>query len=336
MPWPDLITLDRALAELENPTPSDLAALPTFITSASNAIRGYTRQVLTYGSFDEFYSTRQYGRLVLRQKPIIGPVTVRTHPRPVLTITNTNTNYQQAFASLIQTGDPYLLWTSTGILLSANSMGSAVSPLTFLWTTYPTFGQLAAAINGAGNGWSASIQDGFGNWATSDLHAPHGNQFGGSANVAAGARFFLHTHYVNGYVQDPESAILDFQITWSRDIYWPFFFPETSELIYEGTPYAVGVDCYRVQYNAGYWAATQASAAGYPGVDLLPPDLEDATALTVKWMLYKKKTNPMFMQRSLNDFSYVLNPDMAKQFIPDDAKQILDRSYFDPFQYLDR
>lgn len=130
--------------------------------------RDFTRQTYT-----EEHTAELNGQVALRQMPVNNVTRIRGYPQTILTITAQPGAFSHAWVSYTTTGDWYsnnLVFT--GLVLNAESNGTVTSaPLSF--ATYPTVGQLAAAVS-ATAGFTAQVQGAFGGYATTDLSPPGG------------------------------------------------------------------------------------------------------------------------------------------------------------------
>ncbi|HWE02445.1 MAG TPA: hypothetical protein VG326_08535 [Tepidisphaeraceae bacterium] len=160
---PDLITISRAC---QNPTLMSLSAsnpayLASLVTAASDSVRRECGREFLLAAFSEYHSGGIYIRepLRLRQYPVAEITRVAASPRAALLIQNFDdaSNQRATFET-----------TSTALRLV--TVASAVLTTTdFLYATYPTVAQLAAAVNALGNGWSATVRNDLTNWPSADF-----------------------------------------------------------------------------------------------------------------------------------------------------------------------
>lgn len=158
----DLISTDRAsqnatLSALGTSNPDYLAAL---ITAASSAIVRYCHREFALQTFTEVYSGGglPYQEIQLSNFPVVEITRIATCPKSAILITNTDSTNQRATVAT----------TATTLRLIRVALAvTTTSDLSFV--TYPTLNTLAAAINGLGHGWSATVQSTFGLYPTADL-----------------------------------------------------------------------------------------------------------------------------------------------------------------------
>jgi len=165
---PDLITIPRAA---QNPTLASLSAtnpayLASLVTAASDSIRRECGREFILAAFTEYHSGGIYIRepLRLRQYPVAEITWVAASPRAALLIQNVDsvTNQRATFET-------------TSVALRLVRVASAVLSTTdLLNATYPTVAQLATAVNGLANGWSATVRNDFANWPSADFKALQG------------------------------------------------------------------------------------------------------------------------------------------------------------------
>jgi uncharacterized membrane protein len=119
----------------------------------------------------EYYNGTGGPYLTLRRFPVTDQPLVN-FAAPALEITNTSSSNQKATASC----------NGTTLALSRTASGTtSTSSLTI--ASYATLDALATAITALGNGWSASVLDGYEDWPATDL-----KQTQGSLNAASGYR----------------------------------------------------------------------------------------------------------------------------------------------------
>jgi hypothetical protein len=105
--------------------------------------------------------------------PVNNVLRIRSYPQTVLNITAQSSAFVQAWVSYTTTGDWYANTLQfTGLVLNSVANGAA-SQTPLLFATYPTIGQLAAAI-GAQPSWTAYINGPFTGYPTTDLSPPGG------------------------------------------------------------------------------------------------------------------------------------------------------------------
>jgi hypothetical protein len=256
----DLITNARARVALPSAgaSGSDDTAINTLITACSRAIERYCKRRFTTNDFDELYSGRAERTLYLRNFPIRSVKSVRYRPVTVLKVTNNTPNAVQARVQV----------TSTGVVLTRVTSGVATTDATLTFAGNVSILALQNAINVVGNQWSASGQ-GYDAWPSADLYCPNGmvtdynfTGAGQGAMQCVGGSFAelkMHTYELQGYqINDRAGGLLraipytDPELLHPEDLIWP-----------------VGVNNFRIQYNAGY--------------DTIPEDVQEACALLVAY-----------------------------------------------------
>jgi hypothetical protein len=258
----DLITNARARVALPSAAgngSSDDTAINTLITACSRAIERYCRRRFTATDHDELYSGRGERNLYLRNFPIRSVKSVRYRPVTVLKITNNTAHTPQARVEVLPAG------------LRLTRVTSGVTTTTTSGLTYAgnvAISALATAVNGADTGWSAQGQ-GYDDWPSADLYCPNGmvTEYDyapagqGALQCVAGslAEVKMHTYELQGYQINPRQGALlraipytDPELLHPEDLIWP-----------------VGINNFRVQYNAGF--------------DTIPEDLQEACAQLVAY-----------------------------------------------------
>jgi hypothetical protein len=246
----DLISVDRAKLNISAITDATHdGQLQALITSVSDAIEKYCRRRFVTRSYDELYNGDGGRRMLLRQYPIQSVQSVRYRPVTVLKVGNALASNVQARVSVTNLGLLLYWWNGTD-----NTDSSLV------WSSYPTLGQLATALNSVGNGWNGQVvgdSDNYANWPSRDLYWPnsYGDPLEGvgilqsqgalSTVVGSGNAIFaelkMHTYELQGYQWDPRGWLL-------RAI--PYTDPEL--LHPEDLVFPVGINNFRIQYTAGY------------------------------------------------------------------------------------
>lgn len=308
----DLITLQRALDAL----PSDITAgqeatVPTLITAASRQCERYCNRHFTAGDYDEIRTplpapqfTAQADMVELCQFPVNSVARVSGGRTSAILIGNTaTTTNQRAQAEIVMTGDPEV--QLTGVSLKLTRIASATSSTnTLTFASYPTLATLAAAVNALGNGWTATVQNSLGSWASSDLVSREGPL---GAITPGGCYFdiFSYDHvildvdrkagvvYFSGYNSTGAVGVNPWGgslLGADEDISWGFYRPQV-----------------RVAYNAG-WST-------------IPDDVQQACVLIVQAMFASQTTDPRFSEIRLDQKSVKLATLNAG--IPASAAQLL-------------
>jgi hypothetical protein len=279
----DLITATRAQDALGGATnntanltlsANEQTTLADLITSCSDAIEKYCRRRFVSTSFDELYNGDGDRRLLLRQYPVLSVTSVRYRPVTVMRIQNTNTvQNQQARVSV----------TSTGLSLFRMASGVGSTDNTSTFAAFPTIAGLVNNINSLGNGWNAqlvgdagigaSASGDYGLWPSADLYvAPsYGDGttcFMSGLNARGGvAELKLHTYELQGFQIDHRGWLLraipytDPELLHPEDLVWP-----------------VGINNFRVQYQAGY--------------NTVPEAVQEACAEWVAYLFWQSKRDP--------------------------------------------
>jgi hypothetical protein len=160
-----LITYNSPLLMKAGITPENRANAVQAIRAASMAIERYCKRVFALTNHDEVHHAGQFGTVFLNNFPVTQITRVFNHH--VLAFTPSNS---VAVAANFNT-------TPESLLLTATANG-ATTTSTLDYATYPTLTALAAAVNGLGNGWAASIPTNptnLGAYSSADLVA---NQWG--------------------------------------------------------------------------------------------------------------------------------------------------------------
>jgi hypothetical protein len=258
----DLIPLARAYYNLPNVSNDPLVS--ALITSCSTAIEKWCRRDFVSTAYDELYSGNGDKRLYLRHYPLISIQSVRYRPVTVLYVINNNVALNQQ--ARVQA-------TATGMSLTRVSMGVSSTDTSVTYASYPTLGQVSAAISALGNGWACQVvgdSNDYGNWPSADLYCPNSDQQLQGALTARGmnAEIKMHTYELAGYQWDARHGWLlraipytDPELLHPEDLIWP-----------------VGINNFRVQYTAGY--AT------------IPLDVQEACAMWVAALYYDTLRDP--------------------------------------------
>jgi hypothetical protein len=242
----DLITSARAKQNINQSTFSSAEndVIAALVTAASRAVRRYCKREFDSQTFDELYGGRGDARLILDQYPILSVARVAGGPRTVLTIRNTASANQRATVAV----------TATGLTLVRVASGVTSSDTSVTWAGNVTLQAVRDAVNGLGNGWSASLPDStYALRASADLRALQGAL--NAKDMDAG--LVLHVEEVSAFAVDVPRGWL---VRMDR-----------------GT-WVEGVGNYRIVYTAGY--------------DTVPEDVQEATAQWVAALYWQTKDNP--------------------------------------------
>lgn len=275
------------------------AALPYLITAASGEINRLCRRFFAVNSFDDIKAPNR-GQpdkgepdwLELTSFPVVpGSITRCASGRTVaLTVANSDTTTNaRAYVQFTTTGDPDICLTRTGLTLTRIASGvTTSSSLTF--AAYPTVTTLAAAITALGSGWSGTVTDPFGSWASADLYGAIGPLT--AVGTPGGAQLDVFSYDLAGFdvamsrgaVYLPSARSLR---TPAGGWFWPTA-PE-DETLFGGAGNRSSV---RVTYQAGF--------------STIPLAIQEACAEAVKAALYRLKTDDMLQSESAKDYSYTL------------------------------
>lgn len=241
---PDLITLSRAVqnATLAAVAASSPAYLASLITAASDEVRRKCGRDFTLGAYTEYHSGGIYVRepLRLRQFPVAQITRIAATPLPALHVRNVDPIGNQR--ATVET-------TATGVRLSTVA-SAALAQRDLAFADYPTLASLAAAINAAGNGWSATVWGDFGNWPTADFNPLQG----AVTALAGGADLELYRETVPPFTGGPIALDDDCAGATGGAIGWRLD-AETGELFGRFPRGQLNI---RIDYRAGFSAIPQA------------------------------------------------------------------------------
>jgi hypothetical protein len=165
------IYVGKALTQI-NLAPGEWEYLPDCIGAASDLIRKGCNRLFYQSVFTETVPVALNGYVRLSQIPVNTVLRVQCSPAEALTVGNSTA--ATAWISAAITGDASGFTggpTVTGLILNAESNGSVTSTtITFSSLINQEISTLAAAINGVGNGWSASAGTGYGGWSIAELY----------------------------------------------------------------------------------------------------------------------------------------------------------------------
>lgn len=212
----DLISFDRAKAQLPNAPDSDDPVVAALVSACSSVVEGYCRRSFAQATYDELQHGTGTPYLYVNNPPIQRVVSVRTGLMPGLYVQFNDTTNQTQLATVDV--------TSTAVVLTKTYSGTTTTN-SFGFASYPLMTDLGTAINALGNGWVATVPQQFALWQTSDLN-----------------------HQLGSYGARNMSVPLN--------VYWmalPFFkVNEGMGEIYNGGRFTPGYQNYRVTYVGGY------------------------------------------------------------------------------------
>ncbi len=290
---PDLITLDYAtLALAIYPlNAAQTAFLPSAITAASAAIRRYCGdRDFTQLTYTKDFAVIQ-GQVRLDQFPVNQIIRAQSQPTNALTISNGSA--QTAQALFTYTGTSWLGQTATGITLNWTTNGTP-STTSVAFVPNMVLNDLVTLINAVGNGWNASLNGQFGNWAVTELvggYLAKGAIAGGGAifqvfNVdLTGACYFQDNGQLQGMVNVGNQYSDGIGPRWGPDFaYWSAPV-QTNNIV-------------RMTYNSGF--------------AVIPADLQEATVETVKAILVRLLLDPFFQSETADRYSYAQDLKMIR------------------------
>jgi len=205
----DLITLQHTQAALGDLASSDAARLPTLITAASRLIEQWTGRRFESLTVDEITTPMSDGRIYTRHRPILAIDRIAVDAEPLIHVWNTGS--AQAFVRTVDSGDPFVSKPATGIELVRIVAGARVST-TLTFASYPTLTQLVAAINAVGNGWAATVDASYGDWASTELVPTGSKRADGGSRV--GIKGFVTE--VDDYQSDLEEGTIFTEHCWGQ------------------------------------------------------------------------------------------------------------------------
>jgi hypothetical protein len=247
-----LITESRALYNLNNlATSSDEdTTLDALIAAVSGAIENYCWRTFAVTTYDELYPGNYRRELVLRNYPLVSVERVAYAPVGVFRVTNSSGANQRATVKVNATG------------LELIHVASGVSATdTVLFSAQPTLSALASAVNGLGNGWSATVLNAADNLrASADLRALQGAFQAMNLN----ADLKLHTSELSSFIVDDTHGCL----TRDHGLYW-----------------TGGLHHWRVIYSAGF--------------SDVPDAVQEACAAWVAQLFFQTKRDPGLASEAL-------------------------------------
>ena len=247
-----LITRARALSNLNNrdTTSDENTTLDALIAAVSGTIEQYCWRTFAVASYDELYPGYGQRELVLRNYPIVSIERVAEGPLPVLRITNTSGSSQRATVKV----------TAVGLEL-IRVASAAITTSTILFSDQPTLSALAAAVNGLGNGWSASVLNAADDLrASADLRALQG----AFAALNLNADLKLHTRELSSFFVDADRGCLHMD---------------------DASAWFGGFNYWRVLYRAGY--------------STIPDDVQEACAEWTSQLFWQTKRDPGLVSEAI-------------------------------------
>jgi hypothetical protein len=299
----DLVTQDylaSALARAGFDLTSDEAeALPALAAAASAIVRRFCGdRDFNQQSYDRIFSIELDGSVSLPQIPVLKVTRVCAQRTPAVTITNTSTTTnQRATVEFTCTGDEDAGITYTGITLTRTASG-VTSSSALLFATYVTLTALATAVNGLGNGWSATVAGGYELKGTAELIAEDDT----AQDTFSGATLDIWGADLTSAKVNKRTGILDVGAGRVLGIDGPRWGPGWEIFANDSREEYSKV---RVVYTAGFVT--------------IPPPVQLATVLTVQSMLSTLRTDPRLSSESDGAYSYVVNTAFADYALPKSA-----------------
>lgn len=298
------------------------AILPTLITAASREIIRHCGRQFGPVTYDEIV-TPEGGRqdrgepasVQLSYFPVQAVARVMTGRATVLTVSNVDaaTNQMASVAFTVSGDVEYNDLAYTGLSLSRTASG-VITATSLAFDGYATVGALAAAINGLGSGWRASV-------ASNSTPSP---ALFASADLVGvrepknaftpGAALDVFTQAASSYDIDRATGILRCYgldgIGWGAGGAWgpPFGAPWDGLGDWGGG--AVGCTQYRVTYTAGFLT--------------IPESLQQVCAELVKATLERLNTDSTLASETTGNYSWTARA--VVDTLPEWALQVL--SYY--------
>jgi hypothetical protein len=281
----NLISTERAIqnATLAALNASNPASLTSLIASASDAICRYVNRDLTQQSYQHYYDVgvlQNSVPILLRQYPVQSISRVGIAQQAIQVQNSANSTNQRATAQTSSTA------------LTLYTIASAVPATNILtYAAYPTIGQLAAAINAVGNGWSTNIQSGpngsYANYPSADLKPQQGavSAFLGGAWLEIYDDILVASGPLGSYGQYDSAGYYDWSMTgpgWRLQ-------PETGELYIKVRR---GSLILRIDYVAGY--------------AVVPQSVQEACVQLIQWTYQNSTLNLALKSAKIEQYSYTL------------------------------
>ena len=216
----DLISLDRAKAQLLAAPDCDDALLAALITAASNVIETDCSRSFSQATFDERMDGTGTPYLYVSNPPIQNVLSVRTGQLPAvyLLFTDATNTVQSATVDV----------TNSAIVLSTVYAGDTTTN-TFTFSSFPTFGSFSTAVNAlpvqAAGRWTTTQPPQFAQWQTSDLSSDLGSWSARNLSVSLNVYWYAMPH---------------------------FRYAASRGEIYSGGGFVPGYQNYRVRYVGGF------------------------------------------------------------------------------------
>jgi hypothetical protein len=268
-----LTSLQRCQDYIPNFPDAHTPILKRILDSTSAFVCRYCNRDFWPQDYTEYLNGTGFNNLLLSQYPVLAVSRVSTALLQIVQIRNTDFTHSRAIGQL----------TSTELLLNAWRGATQTSQLTFTLTNYNTLGDLATAINNAGDSWTALAMGQYAAWSPLELPTPQG----GFDALWGGAC------YLKAYTRD----LYDFQLNGNTGelVSWQGFFQR-----YLG---------YRIQYTAGYQDAN--------GTPAIPELIQQAVVEIAASVYLSRGVNIGLKSESESIYSYTLSDsDLSSLNIP--------------------
>jgi|SRR5579883_3285022 len=251
----------------------DDVTLTHVLEAACSAVQNYTNRTFVTATYDEMYQGTNSRSLFLNQFPVQSVQAVRYGRQNAIQITN-STQYVQSAA--VEATDTALVLTFTN--------SNTTTPTTLAYATYPTIGQLGAAVNALGNGWSAVVSNAFTSWSSADLAAYKGTKFARTVQAIYAVHYWSLSDY---FLNNPNNGELVVNSGWFGS-----------------------VQAFRIQYTAGF--------------DTIPDEITQATCELAAATYQAGKSDPNLVSESLGNYSYTRAATKSLADLSITARQTLD------------
>lgn len=257
---PTIVTTSEAIAAVPGLSGLTSADVGMLVQDASGAVEDYCRRKLALRTHDERRPISRERVVRLKEYPVVTVGRVCTGLTVGLTVANsTLTRPTTKLTPSTDASDPAA--TPVSLKLNGYASGVAASTVTLSFATYPTLTTLAAAINSAGSGWSATLgSTDYASLNSVDLNPDWGTKGASSTDSQyAGAPLLIYAHDVNRYDVYEEAGYLTV-----HDWIAPFACPVAGWYGGYGGFGNYRKNPVRVIYSAGYNADPSAGTVTMP------------------------------------------------------------------------
>lgn len=168
-----IVYSSQYLSKLGTLTSGQQTNVTALIAAASESIEKFCKRRFALDAYEEIHPVGQFGQVFLNNYPVVTLDKVYPQQVQALTLENTSGSVTSASFDCSETA-LRLIHTIAGV----NTVTS------YLFATYPTLTLLAAAINGLGSGWVATVQGDYGPYPSHDLRADQYGQAKGATSVS--------------------------------------------------------------------------------------------------------------------------------------------------------